>query len=92
MELVGARRDVVFAMEKFAVSERRACELNDLDRSSYRYEPRQDRDTELRDKLTELARQKPRFGYRRLGVLLEKNGVAVAGLSNSLLVSAALRR
>jgi putative transposase len=64
-------------MEKFAVSERRACELNDVDRSSYRYEPRQDRNTELRDKLTELARQKPRFGYRRLGVLLEKNGVAV---------------
>ena len=77
MELVGAQRDVAFTMEKFAVSERRACELNDLDRSSYRYEPRQDRDTELRDKLTELARQKPRFGYRRLGVLLEKNGVAV---------------
>lgn len=64
-------------MEKFAVSERRACELNDIDRSSYRYEPRQDRNTELRSKLTELARQKPRFGYRRLGVLLEKNGVAV---------------
>ena len=77
MELVGARRDVAFTMEKFAVSERRACELNDLDRSSYRYEPRQDRDTELRDKLTELARQKPRFGYRRLGVLLEKKGAAV---------------
>jgi len=77
VELVGARRDVAFTMEKFAVSERRACELNDLDRSSYRYEPRQDRDTELRDKLTELARQKPRFGYRRLGVLLEKKGAAV---------------
>ncbi len=77
MELVGARRDVAFTMDKFAVSERRACELNDVDRSSYRYEPRQDRNTELRDKLTELARQKPRFGYRRLGVLLEKKGVAV---------------
>jgi putative transposase len=65
-------------MERFAVSERRACELNGLDRSSYRYEPRQDRNTELRDTLIELARQKPRFGYRRLGVLLERrNGDAV---------------
>lgn len=64
-------------MEKFAISERRACELNHMDRSSYRYEPRQDRNTELREKLTDLARQKPRFGYRRLGVLLEKKGVAV---------------
>lgn len=32
---------------------------------------------ELREKLTELARQKPRFGYRRLGVLLGKRGEAV---------------
>jgi len=64
-------------MEKFSVSERRACELNNVDRSSYRYEPRPDRNVELRAKLTDLARQKPRFGYRRLGVLLEKNGMAV---------------
>jgi putative transposase len=68
---------VAFAKEKFGLSERRACELNDMDRSSYRYEPGEDRDTELRTRLTELARQKPRFGYRRLGVLLERNGEAV---------------
>jgi putative transposase len=48
-----------------------------MDRSSYRYEPGEDRDTELRTRLTELARQKPRFGYRRLGVLLERSGEAV---------------
>jgi putative transposase len=77
MELVGARQDVAFAMEKFSISERRACELNDMDRSSYRYEPREDRNQQLRTKLTELARQKPRYGYRRLGVLLERNGEAV---------------
>lgn len=64
-------------MEKFEVSERRACELNRMDRSSYRYEPRPDRNGELRDRLIELARQKPRFGYRRLGVLLEKSGTVV---------------
>jgi putative transposase len=68
---------VAFAKEKFGLSERRACELNDMDRSSYRYEPGEDRDTELRTRLTELARQKPRFGYRRLGVLLERSGEAV---------------
>lgn len=64
-------------MEKFGVSERRACELNAVDRSSYRYEPRPDRNTRLREKLTELARHKPRYGYRRLGVLLEREGEAV---------------
>lgn len=68
---------MAFAKEKFGLSERRACELNDMDRSSYRYEPGEDRDTELRRRLTELARQKPRFGYRRLGVLLERSGEAV---------------
>lgn len=77
MELVGVRRDVAFAREKFGLSERRACELNVIDRSSYRYEPTEDQDGELRRKLQELARQRPRFGYRRLGVLLEKRGERV---------------
>lgn len=78
MELVGARQDVAFTMEKFGISERRACELNGMDRSSYRYEPRDDnRNADLRAKLTELARQQPRWGYRRLGVLLERAGQKV---------------
>jgi putative transposase len=77
VELVGARQDVAFAMEKFQVSERRACELNAVDRSSYRYEPRPDRNRDLRQKLSELARRKPRYGYRRLGVLLERDGESV---------------
>ncbi len=59
------------------MSERRACELNAMDRSSYRYEPRADRDAELREKLIELARQKPRYGHRRLNVLLERQGISV---------------
>ena len=77
MELVGVRADVAFAREQFELSERRACELNQIDRSSYRYEPKEDRDVDLRKKLTVLARQKPRYGYRRLGVLLERQGEAV---------------
>ena len=42
-----------------------------MDRSSYRYEPRPDRNGELRDALLTLARQKPRWGYRRLWAVLE---------------------
>jgi putative transposase len=64
-------------MEKYRLSERHACELNGLDRSTYRYEPEPDRNAELQVRLTELARQRPRFGYRRLGVLLEKDGEVV---------------
>ena len=56
------------------MSERTACKLLGVERSSYRYEPRPDRNMELREALVKLARQKPRYGYRRLHVLLERRG------------------
>jgi putative transposase len=59
------------------VSERRACKLLGVDRASYRYEPRPDRNAELREELVKLARQKPRYGYRRLHAVLERRGEAV---------------
>ena len=45
------------------MSERRACRLVELDRSSYRYEPRADHNAELREELLKLARQKPRYAH-----------------------------
>ena len=68
------RADAAFVIKEFRLSERRACELLDIDRSSYRYEPQPDHNTELRQSLTELARQKPRYGYRRLHALLARRG------------------
>lgn len=62
MELVGVRQDVAFAIDKFEMSERRACELNHIDRSSYRYQPMPDRNADLRKKLAALAREKPATG------------------------------
>jgi putative transposase len=44
--------------------------------SSYRYETKRT-DEPLRTKLVELAREKPRFGYRRLHVLLRRSGERV---------------
>jgi putative transposase len=64
------RTDVAFACQQFEVSERRACKLLGVDRGSYRYEPRPDRNAQLREALIALARQKPRYGYRRLHALL----------------------
>jgi putative transposase len=78
VELAGLRQDVAFACEQFEVSERRACKLFSLDRSTYRYEPRPDHNAALREKLSELAKQKPRYGYRRLHVLLERQGEKVS--------------
>jgi putative transposase len=74
VELAGLRADAAFAVEQFAMSERQACRLVELDRSSYRYEPRADHNADLREALVKLARQKPRYGYRRLHVLLCKRG------------------
>ena len=62
-------------MAECAFSERQACKLLKVDRSSYRYEPQPDRNAVLRQELILLARQKPRYGYRRLGVLLERRGM-----------------
>jgi len=59
------------------LSERRACKLVGVDRASYRYEPRPDRNAELRAELVKLARQKPRYGYRRLHAVLERRGQRV---------------
>jgi len=68
------RTDVAFAVEQFPMTERRACKLVGLDRSSYRYEPRADHNADLRQELVILARQKPRYGYRRLHALVTKRG------------------
>jgi putative transposase len=47
-------------------------------RSTIRYRQRQGRDDEvLRGRLRELAAQRPRFGYRRLHVLLRREGIVV---------------
>ena len=59
------------------MSERRACGLIGLDRSTHRYRRRADRNVELRQRLRELAEQRRRFGYRRLHVLLCREGHAV---------------
>jgi putative transposase len=61
----------------FRISERRACGLLGVWRSSCRYREKPDRNETLREQLIELAHQRPRFGYRRLGVLLSREGQCV---------------
>jgi putative transposase len=75
--LVGQRQDVALVMAEHSLSQRHACKLLDVDRTSYRYEPQPDRNAELREKLVELAKQKPRYGYRRLLALLGRRGWVV---------------
>jgi putative transposase len=58
---------------EYAFSQRRACGLMTMAVSSYRYQSRRS-DEPLRTRLVELAREKTRFGYRRLHVLLGRSG------------------
>ena len=55
-------------------SERRACQLTGMGRSSCRYPARRREDAKLRERLRELAGERRRFGYRRLTVLLGREG------------------
>jgi putative transposase len=61
----------------FGMSERRACQVIGVDRSSIRYRSRRPADEVLRQRLRQLAQERRRFGYRRLHVLLRREGHAV---------------
>ena len=76
MELVDQRADANWLRVEYAVSERRVCGLMTMAMSSYRYRSQRS-DEPLRTRLVELAREKPRFGYRRLQVLLRRCGETV---------------
>ena len=59
------------------MSERHACRLLGMGRSSYRYRTRKaERDTSLRGRLKELAAKRMRFGYRRLRAMLVREGIS----------------
>jgi putative transposase len=62
--------------QEYAFSERRACGLVMIAVSTYRYETSRS-DEPLRRQLVQLAREKPRFGYRRLHVLVRRSGERV---------------
>ena len=63
--------------EAHEVSQRRACAALAVDRSSIRYASRRGDDAELRAKIREIAAERRRFGYRRVHVLLKRQGVEV---------------
>jgi putative transposase len=73
MELVDQRADADWLRSGYAASQRRVCGLMGIAVASYRYRSQRS-DEALRTKLVELAREKPRFGYRRLHVLLGRSG------------------
>src|SRR5213594_2043945 len=76
MELVERKEEVRWLWGKFLVSQRRICELLNVAESSQRYVSRRN-DEALREGLIAAAREKPKWGYRRLQVKLEAKGMHV---------------
>ena len=78
MTPVAKRAAAGWVREHYGVSERRACALVGLDRATARYRARhRDDEAPVRQRLRDLAAERPRFGYRRLHVLLRREGVLV---------------
>lgn len=59
------------------MSERGACRLFGLHRSTRRYLSRRPSDQPIRDRIKALAVERPRFGYPRLYLMLRREGVVV---------------
>lgn len=68
------RLAVVHLMAIHALGVTRACGLIGISRSLFRYASTRPDDSELLARLTALAEQKRRYGYRRLHVLLRREG------------------
>jgi transposase InsO family protein len=64
-------------IERRGLSQRRACELVGIDHCVLRYRSKRPDDAPLRRRLRELAQVRRRFGYRRLGWLLAREGYAL---------------
>jgi putative transposase len=71
------RQAVAHLCQSFEVSQRRACQVIGADRTSMRYRSVRPDDADLRARLRELAAVRRRFGYRRLWLLLRREGVLV---------------
>src|SRR5262249_52237327 len=74
-----AKREAVAHLRSaFDMSERRACRVVGCVRMTARYRSRRADDVQLRARLRTLAHVRRRFGYRRLHVLLRREGFIVS--------------
>lgn len=76
MGLVSLREEVRWLREQYVASQQRACGLMQIAVSSFRYESRRS-DEALRERLVAAAREQPRWGYRRLELLVRESGMRV---------------
>ncbi len=68
---------VVHMQQVYDASERRACGLTGQPRSTQHYQEKPKPDDGIEKRIAELAEARPRFGYRRLTALLQREGISV---------------
>jgi putative transposase len=71
------REAVVHLCKVHGVSQRRACDVLQIDRSTVRYLSRRGDDVELRDANKRVSRERRRFGCRRIHVMISREGFGV---------------
>lgn len=71
------RREGVTFLKTWGSSERRSCELAEIGRSSFRYEPNPRDDGELAGRLQIISNKHKRYGYRRAWALLRREAKIV---------------
>ena len=71
---VAKREAVAHLKDQFQMSERRACKLIKADRKMVRYQSIRSPETALRERLRSIANERRRFGYRRLFIMLRREG------------------
>ncbi|MBB5704670.1 transposase InsO family protein [Ochrobactrum daejeonense] len=73
-----AKQDAVaHVCQAHDVSQRRACSVLSVDRSSVRYRSIRLDDTHIRAAMRQVASERRRFGYRRIHVMLERQGLVM---------------
>jgi putative transposase len=65
-------------MDKIGLSQRKACAVATCNRKTFRRVLRRTDDTVLLERLKELAAERRRFGYRRLEIFLQRDGMIVS--------------
>ena len=71
------RKAVAHLRDAFGMSERRACKAIGCCRMTMRYQTTRADDAGLRQRMRAIAQERRRFGYRRLHVLLKREGYLI---------------
>src|SRR4051812_456017 len=71
------RKAVAHLVDAYGMSERRACKAIGCCRMTMRYKTTRADDATLRQRMKAIAHERRRFGYRRLHVLLKREGYLI---------------